>query len=323
MGLLQNGQWVDQWYDSDDGEFHRQHSQIRNWITADGSAGPTGKDGFNAEPGRYRLYVSYACPWACRTLIFRELKDLQALIDVVVVDPLMLEHGWEFDDQDYGLNYLYELYLKHDSHYQGRVTVPVLWDKHSQQIVNNESADIIRMFNSAFNGLTGNHHDYYPEALRSEINQVNERLYENICNGVYRAGFATSQAAYEKAYYKLFATLDWLEQRLAQQPYLTGAQLTEADWRVFGTLIRFDAVYYSHFKCNRQRLSDYPNISGFLRELYQQPGIADTVHFDHIKTHYFASHRGINPTGIVPLGPEQNFTAAHGRDRFKTYPIND
>ena len=316
MGLLQNGQWVDQWYDSGDGEFHRQSSQIRNWITADGSAGPSGQGGYKAEKGRYHLYISYACPWACRTLIFRQLKALQDYIDITVVEPLMLKHGWQMNDPNYSLDYLYQLYLKHDPSYQGRVTVPVLWDKQTETIVNNESSEMIRMFNTAFNHLTGNSKDYYPLELRAEIDAINQRSYENICNGVYRAGFATSQKAYEDAYHQLFETLDWLELRLSKQRYLVGEQITEADWRVFGTLIRFDAVYYSHFKCNRQRLSDYTNISGYLRELYQQPGIAETVNFEHIKNHYFGSHPSINPTGIVPLGPLQDFGAPHNRQKI-------
>ncbi|MDY0007973.1 MAG: glutathione S-transferase family protein, partial [Spongiibacteraceae bacterium] len=299
MGLLQNGQWVDKWYDTkaSGGEFRRQDSRFRNWITADGAAGPTGDEGFKAEAGRYHLYVSLACPWAHRTLIFRELKDLQDPIGVTVVEPLMLSNGWELKEDQYGLDYLYQLYLKADPDYEGRVTVPLLWDKHTESIVSNESADIIRMFNSAFNGLTGNDRDYYPEALRSQIDAINDRVYDAINNGVYRAGFATSQPAYEEAYYKLFDALDWVEQILSRQRYLTGATLTEADWRLFTTLVRFDAVYYGHFKTNRQRIVDYPAISNYLRELFQMPGVAKTVNFDHIKQHYYGSHDTINPTG--------------------------
>ena len=318
MGLLQNGQWVDKWYDtrSSGGEFRRQDSRFRNWVTADGAAGPTGSEGFRAEAGRYHLYVSLACPWAHRTLIFRQLKELQALIDVTVVEPLMLGNGWELKDDQYGLQYLYQLYLKADPAYEGRVTVPVLWDKQRQTIVSNESADIIRMFNSAFNGLTGNGNDYYPSALRAQIDAMNERIYDEINNGVYRAGFATTQQAYEAAYYRLFDALDWVESLLGRQRYLAGAVLTEADWRLFTTLIRFDAVYYGHFKTNRQRIADYPAISNYLRELYQYPGVAQTVNFAHIKQHYYGSHVTINPTQVVPLGPEQDFTLAHNRDQL-------
>ncbi len=318
MGLLQNGQWVDQWYDTDSsgGEFRRQDSRFRSWVTADGAAGPSGSEGFKAEPGRYHLYVSLACPWAHRTLIFRQLKDLQDLIGVTVVEPLMLANGWELKDDQYGLEYLYQLYLKADSGYEGRVTVPVLWDKREQTIVSNESAEIIRMFNTAFNGQTGNDNDYYPAALQGEIDAINERVYDSINNGVYRSGFATTQKAYEEAYYKLFDALDWVEQVLTRQRYLAGETLTEADWRLFTTLIRFDAVYHGHFKTNRQRIADYPAMSNYLRELYQQPGVAHTVNFAHIKQHYYGSHRTINPTQVVPLGPQQDFTLPHDRSRL-------
>jgi len=318
MGLLQNGQWVDQWYDtqSSGGEFRRQDSRFRNWVTADGTAGPTGQDGFKAEAGRYHLYVSLACPWAHRTLIFRQLKDLQELIDVTVVEPLMLEHGWELKGDQYGLDYLYQLYLKSDGAYEGRVTVPVLWDTERQIIVSNESADIIRMFNSAFNGLTGNNSDYYPSDLRVQIDATNERVYDSINNGVYRAGFASSQEAYEEAYYKLFDALDWVEATLTRQRYLVGTVLTEADWRLFTTLIRFDAVYYGHFKTNRQRIADFPATSNYLLELYQHSRVAQTVNFSHIKQHYYGSHVTINPTQVVPLGPDQDFTLPHNRDQF-------
>lgn len=318
MGLLQSGQWVDQWYEtqSSGGEFRRQDSRFRNWVTEDGAAGPTGSGGFEAEAGRYHLYVSLACPWAHRTLIFRELKDLQDLIDVTVVEPLMLNHGWELQDDQYRLDYLYQLYLKADQGYEGRVTVPVLWDKQTQSIVSNESADIIRMFNSAFNKLTENGTDYYPQALQPQIDAVNERVYDSINNGVYRAGFATSQQAYEEAYYKLFDALDWVEATLRRQRYLAGAVLTEADWRLFTTLIRFDAVYYGHFKANRQRIVDFPAISNYLRELYQLSGVAQTVNFSHIKQHYYGSHVTINPTQVVPLGPDQDFTLPHNRNQL-------
>lgn len=315
MGLLQNGKWVDQWYDTDssEGAFRRQDSRFRNWLTPDGEAGPDGKPGFKAEKGRYHLYVSLACPWAHRTLIFRELKQLQDYIDVTVVDPIMLENGWEMNDPLYDFNFLYQLYLKADSNYEGRVTVPVLWDKKNQTIVSNESSEIIRMFNTAFNELTGNAEDYYPDSQRETIDEVNERIYHTINNGVYLAGFATTQAAYEEAFNKLFDSLDWVESRLSKQRYIAGDSITEADWRLFTTLIRFDAVYFGHFKTNRQMIANYPSISGYLRELYQVQGIAETVDFYHIKTHYYASHLMINPTGVVPTGPQQDFTIAHNR----------
>ena len=316
MGLLQNGKWVDQWYDTGKtkGEFKRQAAQFRNWVSADGSNGPDGQPGFVAEKGRYHLYVSLAYPWAHRTLIFRELKGLSDYIDVTIVDPIMLENGWEVEDPLYGFDFMYQLYLKANPEYEGRVTVPVLWDKQTETIVSNESSEIIRMFNESFNHLTGNTTDYYPEALRPEIEKLNERVYETINNGVYRAGFATTQEAYEDAFHKLFDSLDWVEEILTKQRYLAGDQMTEADWRLFTTLIRFDAVYHGHFKTNRQHLADYPAISGYVRELYQVPGVAETVSFDHIKTHYYASHKTINPTGVVPLGPFEDFNAPHGRE---------
>ena len=319
MGLLMKGQWVDEWYDTKNsgGEFRRQDSRFRSWLTPNGEAGPNGEPGFKAEKGRYHLYVSLACPWAHRTLIFRQLKQLQDYIDVTVVEPLMLENGWEMSDPLYGLDFLYQLYLKADASYEGRVTVPVLWDKQTQTIVSNESSEIIRMFNTAFNQLSGNAADYYPEALHETIHALNERIYDTINNGVYRAGFATTQAAYESAFHALFDSLDWVEGLLTRQRYLAGDQLTEADWRLFTTLIRFDAVYFGHFKTNRQLLADFPAISGYVRELYQVPGVAETVSFEHIKTHYYASHRTINPTGVIPVGPEQDFTAVHGREGLK------
>jgi len=316
MGLLQKGKWVDQWYDTDNsaGEFVRQDSRFRNWLTPNGETGPNGEPGFKAEKGRYHLYVSHACPWAHRTLIFRELKQLQDYIDVTVVEPIMLEHGWEMNDPLYNFYFLYQLYLKADVSYEGRVTVPVLWDKKTETIVSNESSEIIRMFNTAFNSITGNATDYYPEVLHQRIHDLNDRIYDTINNGVYQAGFASTQQAYEAAFHRLFDSLDWVEGLLAQQRYLAGDQLTEADWRLFTTLIRFDAVYFGHFKTNRQLLADFPNMSAYVRELYQVPGVTETVHFDHIKTHYYASHRMINPTGVVPVGPAQDFTAPHGRD---------
>lgn len=318
MGLLQQGKWVDKWYDTkeSDGEFRRQDSRFRNWLTADGEAGPSGEQGFKAEKGRYHLYVSLACPWAHRTLIFRELKALQDYIDVTVVNPIMLENGWELKDPLYGFDYVYQLYLKAAPSYEGRVTVPILWDKHTQTIVSNESAEIIRMFNTAFDHLTGNTSDYYPVELQETINTVNKRVYDSINNGVYLCGFATTQQAYEKAFNSLFASLDWVEDILSKQRYLVGTQLTEADWRLFTTLIRFDAVYFGHFKTNRQQIADYPAMSKYLRELFQIKGIADTVNFEHIKTHYYASHLTINPTGIIPVGPLQDFMQAHNREKL-------
>ena len=309
MGLIQKGQWVDQWYDTktSGGEFRRQDSRFRNWVTADGSAGPSGESGFRAEKGRYRLYVSLACPWAHRTLIFRRLKQLEDYIDVTVVDPVMLENGWEMKEPLYQLDFLYQLYLKADCGYEGRVTVPVLWDKHTETIVSNESSEIIRMFNSAFDHLTGNTDDYYPEQLRQSINALNERIYSDINNGVYRAGFATSQMAYQEAFDQLFDALDWIEDILSQQRYLADGHITEADWRLFTTLIRFDAVYFGHFKTNRQLLSTFSALNAYLHELYCVPGVAETVNFHHIKTHYYVSHRTINPSGIIPAGPELDF----------------
>ena len=316
MGLLQKGKWVDQWYDTDNsaGEFVRQDSRFRNWLTPNGGTGPNGEPGFKAEKGRYHLYVSHACPWAHRTLIFRELKQLQDYIDVTVVEPIMLEHGWEMSDPLYNFDFLYQLYLKADVSYEGRVTVPVLWDKKTATIVSNESSEIIRMFNTAFNALTGNATDYYPEALHQRIHDLNDRIYDTINNGVYQAGFAGTQQAYETAFHRLFDSLDWVEDLLTQRRYLAGDQLTEADWRLFTTLIRFDAVYFGHFKTNRQLLADFPSMSAYVRELYQVPGVAETVRFEHIKTHYYASHRMINPSGVIPVGPVQDFTAPHGRD---------
>ena len=291
-------------------------SSFRSWLTTDGQAGPDGALGFKAEKSRYHLYVSLACPWAHRTLISRQLNELQDYIDVTVVEPIMLGNGWELDDPLYGFDFLYQLYLKADVNYEGRVTVPVLWDKQTKTIVSNESSEIIRMFDTAFNHLTGNVDDYYPKDLKQEIDTVNARVYETINNGVYRAGFATTQEAYETAFSKLFDSLDWVEDMLSKQRYLVGEQLTEADWRLFTTLIRFDAVYFGHFKTNRQRVADYPAMSAYLRELYQVPGVAETVNFDHIKTHYYASHLTINPTGVIPIGPSQNFLAPHNREKI-------
>ena len=324
MGLLVDGRWQDKWYESSkDGAFQREQAQRRNWVTRNGEPGPSGEGGFAAEAGRYHLYVSLACPWAHRTLILRKLKGLESLIDVSVVSWLMLENGWTFD-QNLGstgdkldhFDFMHQRYTADTADYTGRVTVPVLWDKKLKRIVSNESAEIIRMFNSAFDDLTGNDLDFYPAPLRSEIDALNERIYPAVNNGVYRAGFATSQNAYEEAFDDVFAELDHLEQVLGANRYLTGEYLTEADVRLFTTLIRFDAVYHGHFKCNLRRISDYSNLSNWLREMYQWPGVAETVDFQHIKHHYYGSHKTINPTGVVPKGPKQDFTVAHDRDRL-------
>ena len=323
MAQLVDGIWTDIPRDtkSTGGAYKRKESVYRNWITADGSPGPEGEGGYEAEPDRYHLYVCYACPWAHRTLIFRKLKSLENLISYSACHPLNIEEGWDFShgskpDTLNGIKFLHELYTKADPKYTGRVTVPTLWDKKRQTIVNNESSEIIRMFNSAFNDVGASGPDYYPEALRSEIDEVNDRIYQTFNNGVYRSGFATTQEAYEQAVTALFDTLDYLENRLANQRYLVGNQLTEADWRLFPTLIRFDAVYFGHFKCNLRRIVDYPNLIAYTRDLYQVPGIADTVKIDEYKAHYYGSHLSINPTGIIPKGPVLDFSAPHGRENL-------
>jgi len=322
MGFLADGHWHDGWYETKDtgGRFVRHESQFRNWITPDGSAGPTGKAGFKAEAGRYHLYVSLACPWAHRTLIFRVVKRLESMISVSGVHWFMGAEGWTFaegegviPDSVGGAKRLYEVYTKADSSYSGRVTVPVLWDKTNNTIVNNESADIIRMLNSAFDRVGAAPGDYYPSDLRPEIDALNSRIYDTVNNGVYKSGFATTQSAYEEAVVPLFETLDMLEARLATRRYLCGGRITEADWRLFTTLVRFDPVYVGHFKCNKRRIVDYPNLWGYTRELYQQPGVPQTVNFTHIKRHYYQSHESINPTRIVPVGPVIDFTTPHGR----------
>jgi putative glutathione S-transferase len=325
MGHLVDGVWhrERQQSASADGRFVRKAAVFRNWVTADGGAGPSGAGGFAAESGRYHLYVSYACPWAHRTLIFRALKGLEDHVGVSVVHPLMKEDGWTFatdfdgatGDRCLGKRFLREVYLAAEPGATCRVSVPVLWDKARGAIVSNESSEIIRMFNSAFDGITGNREDSYPEPLRAEIDAVNTRVYETVNNGVYKAGFARSQAAYEEAVMVLFETLDWLEARLAGQRYVAGARITEADWRLYTTLVRFDPVYVGHFKCNIRRIADYPALSGFLRELYQWPGVAATTRLDHIKFHYYASHESVNPRGLVPLGPAVDLLAPHGRER--------
>ncbi|MFE1601089.1 glutathione S-transferase family protein [Methylobacterium sp. ID0610] len=323
MGLLVNGVWQDRWYDTKEtgGRFVRKDSAFRHWVTADGAPGPSGDGGFPAEAGRYHLYVSLACPWAHRTLIVRALKGLEEAISVSVVDPHMGAEGWVFGDTPgagpdtlNGARRLSEVYLKADPHYTGRVTVPVLWDKRRNTIVSNESAEIIRMLNGAF-GTAGP--DLYPADLRAGIDDLNARVYDRVNNGVYKAGFATAQDAYAEAVSALFAELDALDDRLGRGRYLFGARLTEADIRLFTTLVRFDPVYVGHFKCNLRRIADYPNLSGYLRDLYQHPGIAPTVNLTHIKRHYYESHPTINPTGIVPLGPLLDYDAPHGRaERF-------
>jgi putative glutathione S-transferase len=323
MGLLVDGVWQEDVSRTKNGEFIRPSARFRNWVTPDGSAGPSGEGGFAAESGRYHLYVSLACPWAHRTVIFRKLKGLENVISMSTVSSDMLKDGWTFDkdggssgDAINGKSKLSEIYLLADAKYSGRVSVPVLWDKKGKTIVNNESPEIIRMLNSAFDKFTNVRADYYPPALRAEIDAVNEIIYPNVNNGVYRSGFATSQAAYEKAFRGLFDTLDEMEQRLSKQRYLVGNQITEADWRFFTTLIRFDAVYYSHFKCNWRHIYEYPNLSNYTRDLYQQPGVSETVSLEQIKRHYYFSQRQVNPTGIVPVGPQLDFAAPHDRGRF-------
>jgi putative glutathione S-transferase len=322
MGTLVDGEWHDVWYDTkaSKGRFVRSEAQFRNWVTKDGSAGPTGKAGFRAQPDRYHLYVSFACPWAHRTLIYRKLKGLEALISISAVNTYMGKEGWTFHpgpgvipDMLNNVQRLYELYLVADPKYSGRATVPVLWDKHQRTIVSNESADIIRMLNGAFDEAGGNDTDFYPEPLRKEIDELNSLIYPNVNNGVYQAGFATTQEAYEEAFTRVFETLDVLDEMLATRRYLTGPRITEADWRLFTTLVRFDPVYFGHFKCNKRRIVDYPNLWGYARDLYQTPGVAETLHVDYIKLHYYGSHANINPSGIIPLGPDLDFSAPHGR----------
>ena len=322
MGLLIDGHWRDQWYDTgDNGRFQREDAQRRNWITADGAAGPDGEAGFKAEAGRYHLTVSLACPWAHRTLIFRKLKGLEDAISLSVVHYHMGSEGWTFDpgpgvvpDPIINATRLHQVYTHAKSDYSGRVTVPVVWDKRQDTFVSNESSEIIRMFNSAFDDAGADASlDFYPEDLRPEIETVNARVYDTVNNGVYKAGFATTQGAYEEAVHPLFESLDWLEGILKDQRYLVGNRLTEADWRLFTTLVRFDPVYVGHFKCNIRRIADYPALSGYLRDLYQVPGVAETVDLHHIKNHYYGSHPTVNPTGIVPVGPDLDYDAPHDR----------
>ena len=321
MGRLIDGVWSDEWYDtkSTGGRFERKESSFRDWVRADGSTR------FAPETGRYHLYVSLACPWAHRTLIFRRLLGLEEAVSLSVVDPYMGANGWEFGSSEgcipdtvNGAKKLHEVYTKADAHYTGRVTVPVLWDKQHGTIVSNESSEIIRMFNSEFDAVAAHpEHDFYPEALRAEIDEINAFVYPNVNNGVYRCGFATTQEAYEEAFCQLFGALDRLEERLGRQRYLVGDRMSEADWRLFTTLVRFDAVYVGHFKCNLRRIADMPNLQGYLRELYQLPGVAETVNMTHIKRHYYESHGTINPTGVVPAGPELDLDTPHGRERLQ------
>ncbi len=322
MGLLVDGQWQDQWYDTEStgGRFKREDAGFRNWVTKDGSAGPTGTNGFKAEAGRYHLYVSLACPWAHRTTIYRKLKGLEDMISLSVVHPYMGDQGWTFADGDgvikdpiFDADYMHQIYTHAKSDYTGRVTVPVLWDKQTNTIVSNESSEIIRMFNSAFDDIGAADVDFLPTALVPQIDEINAFVYDNVNNGVYKSGFATTQDAYEEAVTALFAALDTLERRLGDSRYLVGDSITEADWRLFTTLVRFDAVYVGHFKCNIRRIVDYPNLWGYLRDLYQVSGVADTVNMSHIKAHYYTSHPTINPTRIIPVGPELDFMSAHDR----------
>ncbi len=325
MGLLVDGQWQDRWYDTEQtgGAFQRTTTQFRRWITPDGTPGPDGQDALPAEAGRYHLYVSLACPWAHRTLIARKLKRLEDAISLSVVDWHMGEHGWVFSDREgtipdtvNGASKLYQIYLKAKPDITGRVTVPVLWDRETQTIVNNESAEILRIFNRAFDAFGDASVDLSPPELRAEIDAMNESIYESVNNGVYKCGFATKQKAYDEAFEVLFARLDRLEDHLSRERYLVGGRVTEADWRLFTTLIRFDAVYHGHFKCNRRQIADYPNLFAYMLELYQWPGVRETVNFHHIKHHYYESHGTINPTGIVPRGPDQDLDVPHGRERL-------
>ena len=325
MGLLVDGQWQDKWYDTEasGGRFVREDAGFRNWVTADGSAGPTGVGGFKAEANRYHLYVSLACPWAHRTTIYRKLKGLEDMISLSVVHPFMGDKGWTFAegagviaDPIVNASYLYEVYVAAKPDYTGRVTVPILWDKKTNTIVSNESSEIIRMLNSAFDEVGATDVSFLPSELLAEIDTINEFVYSAVNNGVYKAGFATTEAAYKEAVVMLFDALDTLEVRLANQRYLLGDTITEADWRLFTTLVRFDAVYVGHFKCNIRRIVDYPNLWGYLRDLYQVPGIAETVSIEHIKAHYYTSHANINPTRIIPVGPVLDFNEPHDRARF-------
>jgi putative glutathione S-transferase len=323
MGMLVEGRWTeeDRKPAAKSGEFLRADAGFRSWITVDGSGSPSGEPEYAAEAGRYHLYISHACPWANRTAIFHKLKGLEDIIGISVVDHFIDQEGWTFNesggdetrDNLFNCSRLHQIYAKAKDDYTGRVTVPVLWDKHSGTIVSNESSEIIRMFNSAFNAITGDEQDFYPPALRDTIDGINERVYGTVNNGVYRCGFARSQQAYEDAYRQLFESLDWLEGVLDRQAFLAGDVITEADWRLFVTLARFDPGYFGHFKCNRNQIADFPNLSNYTRQLYQWPGVAQTINLQHIKAHYYASHESINPTRIVPLGPLVDYSAPHNR----------
>ncbi len=326
MGMLVDGKWHDVWYDTkaSKGRFVRSEAQFRNWVTSDGSPGPSGRGGFRAEPGRYHLYISLACPWAHRTLILRKLKGLDSMIGLSAVNSFMGTQGWTFEpgpgvieDPINGAKRVYEVYLAADSNYSGRATVPILWDKERNTIASNESKEIIRMFNSAFDEVGATGPDFYPEPLRGEIDELNERIYHTVNNGVYKSGFATTQDAYEEAVTAVFETLDMLEERLATRRYLTGATITEADWRLWTTLVRFDPVYFGHFKCNVRRIVDYPNLWGYTCDLYQQPGIAETVDIPYIQAHYYGSHESINPHRIIPVGPDIDYSVPHDRARLR------
>ena len=328
MGQLVDGTWeIDPQVPAPkNGAFRRQDAGFRNWVTADGASGSSGVGGYKAESGRYHLYVSYACPWAHRTLIFRTLKGLEDHISIDVVHPDMLENGWSFatdfdgatGDRLFGSDFIYQIYQRARPDMTGRVTVPILWDKATGTIVSNESSEIIRMFNSAFDGITGNQLDFWPLVLREAIEEVNTRIYDTLNNGVYRCGFARSQEAYDTAASELFATLDWLEDRLSRSRYLLGDRVTEADWRLVPTLFRFDNVYHFHFKCARNRLMDFPNLWAYTREMYQWPGVAQTLKMEHIRRHYYYSHESVNPTRIVPVAPAIDWMATHGRDQMVT-----
>jgi glutathionyl-hydroquinone reductase len=329
MGVLIDGQWHTENLVSktQDGSFKRKDSSLRNWITADGTPGPTGRGGFKAEANRYHLYVSHACPWAHRAVIIRSLKGLENIITLSSVHWFMGDQGWQFEQDDDDIvgdpvnsaAKLQDIYVKSDDQYTGRVTVPVLWDKKQNCIVSNESSEIIRMLNKAFDLVGANANDYYPQPLRPQIDAVNDRIYGAVNNGVYKCGFATTQDAYDTAIRPLFETLDWIEALLDQQKYLVGDQITEADWRLFTTLVRFDPVYVGHFKCNIRRISDYPNVGNYLKDLYQWDGVAQTVNMRHIKSHYYGSHESINPSRIVPAGPELNLNHTHNRD--EKFPV--
>jgi len=325
MGLLIDGVWHDKWYDTDKtgGRFKREDSAFRHWVTVDGSAGPFGDAGFKAEPGRYHLYVALACPWCHRVMIMRRLKKLVNMVSISIVNSHMGEQGWSFapgrgvvEDIIHNADYMHQVYTAAKADYTGRVVVPVLWDRQHNTIVSNESSEIMRMFNSAFDAVGAAPGDYYPQALRADIDEINETIYHRVNNGVYKAGFATSQQAYEEAVLPLFETLDMLEQRLAHQRYLVGDQITEADWRLFVTLVRFDAVYVGHFKCNIRRIDDYPNLSNYLRELYQHQGVPETVDLVSCKDHYYRSHKTINPSAVVPVGPALDLARPHDRARL-------